>query len=72
MRNTRFYSYYTLYFLLWVLMLGCPTISFYLEKDGINKEFTLDGWGDSTYNVFIGLTIFLGLALASLSYYFGE
>lgn len=52
-------------------MLGGPTLSFYIEKDGFNREYTLDGWLESSYNVFIGMGLFLGLALAGLNYYFG-
>lgn len=71
MQQLKFYSIYILYFLLWALMLCGPTLSFYIEKDGINREYTLDGWLESSYNVFIGMGLFFGLALAGLNYYFG-
>lgn len=64
-----FYLKYTGYLLLYILMLGAVTISFKLKKDGITREYDIDGWFESGYNFLVILLLVVSAIMCFLNYY---
>lgn len=51
-------------YLLWVLLLGAPSLYFKIE----NRDIYIDGWFDSDYNFIVIVTIVIAIIMGIMNY----
>lgn len=66
-----FYLKFFIYLVFWLLMLCAPTISFFVNDNYGDEEYTLDGWLQSDYNLVVGASIGCLMLILAVNYFFG-